>query len=102
MVQRKFWQTSVGFCILACSLAGTRLNAQNPREDAKIISGDIPTDPGPLATNISPALTPEAVKAAMRKVGDWQVSRIADTPGRTEWFGALYLAWTAFSCHNAP
>jgi len=92
MLQRKLGQILMGFCVLACSLADIRLCAQSTHEDAKVVSGDTPTDPGPLATDISPALTPEAVKAAMRKVGDWQVARIADTPGRSEWFGALYLS----------
>jgi len=91
MARRKLWQTSAALCVLALSLNATSLNAQAIKDDPKVISGDAPADPGPLATDISPALTPTAVKAAMRKVADWQVARIADTPGRTEWFAALYL-----------
>jgi len=35
--------------------------------------GNDPDDPGPIATGLSPAMTPEAVGAAMRKVADWQL-----------------------------
>lgn len=97
MAQRTFWKNAVSSCILVCSLTGTGLPAQSTHEDAKVISGDAPIDAGPLAADVSPALTPEAVKAAMRKVGDWQSARIAETPGRSEWFGALYLGLLAAS-----
>src|SRR3954453_15450510 len=37
--------------------------------------GDAPADPGPLATDLSPAITPAAIDAATRKVADWQLAR---------------------------
>jgi len=37
--------------------------------------GDDPDNPGPLATDLSPAIVPSAVGAAMRKVADWQLAR---------------------------
>jgi rhamnogalacturonyl hydrolase YesR len=37
--------------------------------------GSAPDDPGPLATDLSPAMTPKAVGAAMRKVADWQIAQ---------------------------
>jgi rhamnogalacturonyl hydrolase YesR len=37
--------------------------------------GDAPADPGPLATDLSPELTPAAIDKAMRKVADWQLDR---------------------------
>jgi hypothetical protein len=39
--------------------------------------GSSPDDPGPLATNLSPAIKPAPVAAAMRKVADWQLAQIA-------------------------
>jgi unsaturated rhamnogalacturonyl hydrolase len=36
--------------------------------------GSSPDDPGPLAKDLSPAITPAAVGAAMRKVGDWELA----------------------------
>lgn len=40
---------------------------------ARNAAGDSPDDPGPLATGLSPALTPAAIHTAMRKVADWQL-----------------------------
>ena len=37
--------------------------------------GSSPDDPGPFATDLSPALTPAAVAAAMHKVADWQLAQ---------------------------
>ena len=37
--------------------------------------GNDPDDPGPLATDLSPAMTDAAVGAAMRKVADWQLGQ---------------------------
>jgi unsaturated rhamnogalacturonyl hydrolase len=53
--------------------------------------GDAPDDPGPLATDLSPALNPADVKAAMRKVADWQLGRIVDTPSQDWTFATLYV-----------
>jgi unsaturated rhamnogalacturonyl hydrolase len=58
-------------------------------------AGDTPEDAGPLATDLSPALTTAAIDKAMRKVGDWQLER-----GRShftqDWtFSALYTGFIA-------
>ena len=37
--------------------------------------GDSPADPGPLATDLSPALTADAINKVTRKVADWQLAR---------------------------
>jgi rhamnogalacturonyl hydrolase YesR len=37
--------------------------------------GSSPDDPGPLAKDLSPAITPAAVGAAMRKVADWELAQ---------------------------
>src|SRR6185312_17318519 len=37
--------------------------------------GDSPADPGPIATDLSAAITPAAIDAAARKVADWQLAR---------------------------
>ncbi len=52
--------------------------------------GDAPDDPGPLATDLSPALKPAAIRRAMKKVADWQL-RVADPKFNSQWtFAALY------------
>src|ERR1017187_3434882 len=44
-------------------------------KDAGRHFGSDPDDPGPLATNLSPAIKPAPVAAAMRKVADWQLAQ---------------------------
>jgi rhamnogalacturonyl hydrolase YesR len=69
--------------------------------------GSSPDDPGPLATNLSPAIKPAPVAAAMRKVADWQlaqsqqyfavVDRSRQLDGRIWTWGALYSGFVAAS-----
>jgi unsaturated rhamnogalacturonyl hydrolase len=52
--------------------------------------GDAPDNPGPLATDLSAELKPKAIDAAMKKVGDWQVT-VAEPHFNKQWtFAALY------------
>jgi len=53
--------------------------------------GDAPADPGPFAKDLSPALRPAAVQAAMRKVADWQTARLVDKPSQDWTFATLYV-----------
>ena len=69
--------------------------AQLTANEQKASVGDAPADPGPLATDLSPALKPAAVKAAMRKVADWQIARIKDTPSQDWTFATLYVGLIA-------
>lgn len=59
--------------------------------------GDDPADPGPLATDLSSAIEPRAIKAALRKVATWQTRRIKDTPSRDWTFATLYVGLLAAS-----
>jgi unsaturated rhamnogalacturonyl hydrolase len=59
--------------------------------------GDAPDNPGPLAANLSGAVQPKAIKAAMRKVADWQLARIQNTPSQDWTFATLYLGMMAAS-----
>jgi unsaturated rhamnogalacturonyl hydrolase len=53
-------------------------------------AGTAPADPGPLATDLSPALTQADIRKAMRKVADWQL-RVAEPLFNRQWtFAALY------------
>jgi unsaturated rhamnogalacturonyl hydrolase len=52
--------------------------------------GDAPADPGPLATDLSPALKPADIRRAIKKVADWQLS-VAEPNFNSQWtFAALY------------
>jgi unsaturated rhamnogalacturonyl hydrolase len=44
------------------------------KDDSREFGSD-PDDPGPLAKDLSPALTPAAVSKAVRKVADWQLGQ---------------------------
>ena len=69
--------------------------------------GSVPDDPGPLATDVSPAITQKAVGAAMHKVADWQLAqsqeyftvfdRSRQLDGRIWTWGALYSGLMAAS-----
>ena len=53
-------------------------------------SGDAPVDPGPLATDLSTKLDHKAVRAAMRKVADWQIA-YAEPKFNQQWtYAPLY------------
>jgi unsaturated rhamnogalacturonyl hydrolase len=52
--------------------------------------GDAPDDPGPLATDLSSALKPAAIRTAVKKVADWQL-RVAEPSFNSQWtYAALY------------
>lgn len=59
--------------------------------------GDAPENPGTLANNISGAMHPDAVKAAMRKVADWQLARVKDSFSQDWTYATLYLGMLAAS-----
>jgi unsaturated rhamnogalacturonyl hydrolase len=85
-----------GFILL--NIAGARDGrCQLTENERKPVVGDAPADPGPLATDLSGELQPQAVKSAMRRVADWQLSRIKDTPSQNWTFAALYVGLLAAS-----
>jgi rhamnogalacturonyl hydrolase YesR len=73
--------------------------AQQPtKNEAPPSPGDQPSDPGPLATDLSPALHSKQIRAAMRKVADWELQRVqAQQPSRAWDFGALDIGLMAAS-----
>jgi unsaturated rhamnogalacturonyl hydrolase len=83
-----------GSLMLAFALVpGT--NAQTPaKHDAGAVereaAGSIPSDPGPLATDLSPKLDSKDIKKVMRKVADWQLLA-AEPKFNQQWtFATLY------------
>jgi unsaturated rhamnogalacturonyl hydrolase len=73
--------------------------AQQPTKNEVAPSpGDQPSDPGPLATDLSPALHSKQIRAAMRKVADWELQRVqTQAPSRAWDFGALDIGLMAAS-----
>lgn len=101
-VRRKLSALSVGAAVLGSTLAAQTIPAASaqtappatgltdtpvapPNTEAMRLAGiakdnsrhfgSDPDDPGPIAKDLSPALTPDAVGAAMRKVADWQLAQ---------------------------
>jgi unsaturated rhamnogalacturonyl hydrolase len=62
-----------------------------------LAAGDSPDDPGPLATGLSPALTHKAIRQAMRKVADWQLTQSAGKYNQDWTYAPLYLGLLATS-----
>jgi rhamnogalacturonyl hydrolase YesR len=74
--------------VVLFSAAAAHAQAKAPVEVTD--AGDDAANPGPLATDLSPALKPRAIQKAMRKVGDWQL-RTGENRFSTDWtFAALY------------
>ena len=59
--------------------------------------GDAPQDGGPLATDLSPALTPAAIDKALRKVADWQLARSQPFLDRIWTSSVMYTGFMAAS-----
>jgi rhamnogalacturonyl hydrolase YesR len=104
--------TFLGTLMLGALLAGSSFSAQ-PQAPAhkksaiipvdRNAAGDAPDDPGPLATNLSPAIKPKAISAAMKKVANWELT-VAEPSFNQEWtFAALYDGLLAASAttHDA-
>ena len=92
---------------LSASLPLTALRAQSPQPPAAPTNvptnleqstvGDAPDDPGPLATDVSSALTHAAVSAAAEKVASWELARTQPTFNRLWTYAALYDGFLAAS-----
>src|SRR5580692_1293660 len=64
--------------------------ATTPLSVERASAGDAPDDPGPLATDLSSALTHTAIREAAQKVADWQLAR-AEPSFNQQWtYAALY------------
>lgn len=82
--------TVLSACMLVSSLwLGAQTKTVPPDQDQHL--GDAPSDPGPLATDLSPSTKPAAVKVAMRRVADWQLARVQGYFSQDWTFATLYL-----------
>jgi unsaturated rhamnogalacturonyl hydrolase len=77
---------------LALALAGSSAIAQTPAPSPvdRNAAGDSPDNPGPLATDVSPAITHAAIRHAAAKVADWQLGHAEKTFNRQWTYAALY------------
>lgn len=87
------WITCL-LCVAAAGLSGTYCAGQTlTANEAKPVVGDSPENPGPFATGISGSIRAEDVKKVMRKVADWQLSRVQDQFSQDWTFATLYLGF---------
>lgn len=61
-----------------------------PTDQDHNYGGTAPDDPGPLATDLSPAFQHEAITKAMSKVADWQIRDMGSHFNQRWTFAALY------------
>jgi unsaturated rhamnogalacturonyl hydrolase len=66
------------------------------KDNSRHFGGD-PDDGGPLAADLSPALTPAAVDKVMRKVADWQLTQSEPYFDRIWTWSVLYSGFMATS-----
>src|ERR1035438_1551725 len=78
--------------LLPCLAAvGQKANDDYPSLNA----GDAPDNPGPLARDLSPAFTPQAIAKAERKVGDWELAHTRAYFNQDWTYAALYRGFLA-------
>ncbi len=85
------WIVALTLLLLSPAAISFTAPAQDLRDVDEHMAGDAPENPGPLARDLSPNLTHAAVKAAMRKVADWQLARVKDEASQDWTFATLYL-----------
>lgn len=83
----------LAFC-LPVNFAAAAQTAPSPSTAAaaadRDAAGDQPADPGPLATDLSPAIRRPAILKAMKRVADWQIQQ-AQSHYNIQWtYAALY------------
>jgi len=59
--------------------------------------GDSPQNAGPLAKNLSGSTQPADVRAAMKRVADWQLERVKERPSQDWTFATMYAGFMAAS-----
>ena len=77
---------------------GICLAQQATANEAAPSPGDESSDPGPPATDLSPALHAKPIRAAIRRVADWELERVQAQPPSRDWdFGVLDIGFMAAS-----
>jgi rhamnogalacturonyl hydrolase YesR len=93
-MQTKYRSLAIGFLLLLmpCITAGGQKPADNY---PSLNAGDSPDNPGPVATDVSPAFTPQSIAKATRKVGDWELAQTRSHFSQDWTYAALYRGFLA-------
>jgi unsaturated rhamnogalacturonyl hydrolase len=106
MNQRALFLAALALAAVTVARAQQQLPVPTPAQQAGIDKdnarhfGDAPEDPGPIATDLSPALTPAAIDKAARKVADWQLARAQPYFDRIWTWSVLYSGFMAASAQT--
>ncbi len=94
-------QSKTALALLLSASVIVAANAQDSRPIEKKTAvpsvGDSPQDPGALATDLSGAIDPASIHAAMKKVADWQLARVQDKPSKDWTYATLYAGFLSAS-----
>ncbi len=93
---RRAWKTLLVFGLgaMLCGSGFGQLTAKTAAPQA----GDDSADPGPLATDLSPALRGKQIRTAMKLVADWELARVQKQPPSRAWdFATLDIGFMAAS-----
>jgi unsaturated rhamnogalacturonyl hydrolase len=94
---------ALAFLTVVTAASAQQYPALTPAQQADIDKdtsrhfGDAPLDPGPLATDLSAALTAKAIDKATRKVADWQLAQSQPYFDRIWTWSVLYTGFLAAS-----
>ena len=100
------WIGTLALCLAAVSTTTlyaqsypvpTPAQQQGIDKDTARHFGDAPADPGPLAADLSAAITPSAIDTATRKVADWELVRSEPYFDRIWTWSVLYSGFMAAS-----
>jgi unsaturated rhamnogalacturonyl hydrolase len=95
----RLWCTAVVLAGLGTGCWDALAVAQQPASvETVAVAGDQPADPGPLAKDLSGEVRSKAIRAVIRKVAEWELSRAAAQPMSRTWdWGTLDLGLVAAS-----
>ena len=86
----------IGVLLVALLISAPPVQGQQKQNDYPSPgAGDTPATAGPLASDLSPALTPKAIGKAMRKVADWELAKARPDFSQDWTFAALYRGFLA-------
>src|SRR5664279_1688600 len=86
----------LGIVLFALLIPAAQAGGQQKQSsDPSYGAGDTPDQAGPLATDLSSEFTPDAIAKAMRKVGDWELTKSRPDFSQDWTFAALYRGYLA-------
>jgi unsaturated rhamnogalacturonyl hydrolase len=89
--------TIAGFSVFLTCVAAAQTKPRSSSQELHNVAGDIVSDPGSIDTSLSPKLTHKDVRAALRKVADWELSHMGSKFTQDWTYAPLYSGLLATS-----